>query len=193
MADYDVVNPLEWPIGRARTESYRRKQALFGRGARGVHVEDGIDDVAQQLRMLGAKRVVITYNRRLQAASSDPGAAAYFELPKLGQHVLACDRFDRVGDNLRAIALHLEAMRGMERWGVGTLEAAFAGYKALPAVGDTAPWWRVLGFEQRPTREQAEAKYKALMRQHHPDLGGSGAQAAEITAAWQRAKQELGA
>jgi hypothetical protein len=191
-SDVEIVNPLEWPVGQPRTETHRRKPALFGRSGRGVHLLDGIDDVSQQLRMLGATNVVVTYNRKIKDATNDPGAAAYFELLKLGQHVFACDRWDRTGDNFRAIALHVEAMRGMDRWGVGDVRARFAGYKALAAVGADVPWWRVLGFEQRPTRDQAESKYRELMRQHHPDRGGNSNQAAEITAAWAEARKELG-
>ncbi len=92
-------------------------------------------------------------NRR---APADPGAAIYFILKKK-PCVLACDRWDRVEDNLWAIAKHLEALRGQDRWGVGSVEQAFAGYTALPAPGESgaAVWYQVLGcahdapFEER--------------------------------------------
>lgn len=61
----------------------------------------------------------------------DPGVAVYFELD--GEpYAMPCDKWDRVADNLYAIAKHLEAMRGMERWGVGSLQTAFKGFHALP-------------------------------------------------------------
>src|SRR5262249_31741204 len=69
--------------------------------------------------------------------SYDVGAAVYFSLNKK-PYCLPCDRWNRLPDNLAAIAAHLEAMRGMDRWGVGSIEQAFAGYKALPARGETA-------------------------------------------------------
>jgi len=36
-----------------------------------------------------------------------------------------------VSDNIAAIAAHIEALRAQERYGVGTIEQAFAGYSAL--------------------------------------------------------------
>lgn len=185
------MTPLEWPVGRPR--STNRRDARFGARGGGMHMDDAIFDVEHELGMLRASGVVISYNRRTGDQSGDPGVAVYFELPKLGKHTLACDRWRRPADNLRAIALHIEALRGQERWGVGTIAAAFAGYKALPAVGQAPVWWRVLGFTSRPTADAAEAKYRELIRRHHPDLGGNSDQAATITAAWAQGKRELGA
>ena len=57
-----------------------------------------------------------------QATPADPGVAVYFELD--GKTiVLACDKWNRVADNIYAIAKHVDALRGQDRWGVGTVEA----------------------------------------------------------------------
>lgn len=63
----------------------------------------------------------------------DPGVAVYFEM-KGQKHCLTCDKWDRVADNLNAIAKHIEAMRGQLRWGVADVAAMFAGFKALPGA-----------------------------------------------------------
>jgi len=123
----------------------------------------------------------------------DPGAAVYFRLQGKPR-VLACDGWDRLADNLVALAKDVEAQRGRIRWRVGSLEQAFAGYaKALAAVEARKPWWQVLGFSSPPqTYEQAAKKYIDLMAMHHPDKGGNPNQAAEINAAWQEGQEEMG-
>jgi hypothetical protein len=52
--------------------------------------------------------------------------------------VLACDKWDRVADNIAAIAAHIDAIRRQDRYGVGTIDQAFAGYSALPPPGGTS-------------------------------------------------------
>ena len=121
---------------------------------------------------------------------ADPGVAVYFKL-KGKPRVLACDRWLSAAENLAAVAGHIEAIRAVDRYGVGTLEQAFAGYQALPA--QAASWFVVLEFTQPPTRwELVENRYKSLARLHHPDLGGRGETMAKINAAYQTARQEFG-
>lgn len=190
--DYDVQTPLSWPVTKPRYKG-SRKSASFGAGRRGARIDESVQDLARELALFRARDVVITYNRRQDQQKEDPGAAVYFELPNLGKHVLAVDRWDRTGDNLRAIALHVQSLRGQDRWGVGSVAEAFAGYKALAAVGEKKPWFQVLGFTEPPSYPQAEQKYMELMRLHHPDRGGNSNQAAEITAAWADGRREMGA
>ncbi len=63
----------------------------------------------------------------------DPGVAVYFRL-RGKPHCVTCDRWDRVADNIAAVAKHLEAVRGIERWGTADVESLFAGFRALPAT-----------------------------------------------------------
>jgi hypothetical protein len=51
----------------------------------------------------------------------------------------ACDRFWRWQHNLRAIALGLEALRLVERYGIGDAHQQYAGYRALPEVVSQTP------------------------------------------------------
>lgn len=108
--------------------------------------------------------------------------AVYFRL-KGEPRVLACDRWDRVADNMAALAAHIDAMRGQLRWGVGSLEQAFAGYKALPAMPASRPWYEVLGVSEGASLGQIDDARRELLRKHHPDVGGNANLAAEINAA----------
>lgn len=99
-----------------------------------------------------------------------------------------CDRFNHWKDNVRAIALALEALRKIERYGMkqGAQYAGF--YKALPAMGESsAPrdfaaavslFGTVLGrrFDPDPkgwTLPQLEGVWKETAAKAHPDRGGS--------------------
>ncbi|BDI20955.1 hypothetical protein ANSO36C_67570 (plasmid) [Nostoc cf. commune SO-36] len=79
-------------------------------------------------------------------------------------------------------------MRGMERWGVGSVEQAFMGYQALPPQQEKK-WWDVLGVSPGATEDEVREAYRKLARQHHPDNGGSADQMAAINAAYEQAKQ----
>ena len=79
-------------------------------------------------------------------------------------------------------------MRGMERWGVGSVEQAFAGYQALPPQQEKK-WWDVLGVSPGATEDEVREAYVKLARQHHPDNGGSDEQMTIINAAYEQAKQ----
>src|SRR5262249_46259283 len=149
--------PLEWPIGWTRTPRHKRQRAAF----RSTKVDnytrnDGTRDqvkrevpvsvfvatqrLERQIEMLGGKHPTPSTNvslrldgrPRSEGEPTDPGVALYFSFNGKAT-VFACDRFDRVADNIAAIAGHIDALRRVERYGVGTIEQALAGYKALPA------------------------------------------------------------
>jgi len=151
-----------------------------------------------ELDRLNASEVVLSTNIALrldglprsgQGEPSDPGVAVYFRL--LGKpRTLACDRWDRVADNMAAIAGHVAAIRAVDRYGVGTLEQAFAGYAALPA--STEEWWLVLGVEPNATIEEVEEAFRDLAKRHHPDAGGAPGEMARLTAAREAARRALG-
>jgi DnaJ-domain-containing protein 1 len=80
-------------------------------------------------------------------------------------------------------------MRGMERWGVGTVDQAFAGYQALPPQSSKKKWWEVLGVSRRASDDEIKTAYRKLARQHHPDSGGCADQMAAINVAYQQYEQ----
>lgn len=134
-----------------------------------------------------------------QPEPTDPGVAVYFDFAGRST-VLACDRWASVAENLRAIVKHIDALRGQARWGVGSLEQAFAGYAALPAPGQHSrrPWRNVLDLTNRGDRPgnidlaDIEQRFRELARIHHPDRGGNPDTFSELVAARDDARQELG-
>jgi hypothetical protein len=100
----------------------------------------------------------------------------------------ACDQWDKVEDNILAIAKAIEAIRGIERWGTGDMvEAAFAGFVFLPSPDD---WRSELGHPK--TRAEAEAAYRQRSRTAHPDVpGGSHERMARLNRAREAARAAL--
>lgn len=183
--DDDVPNayPLQWPIGRKRTRSPSR--ATFHEGGRPLSFPAARDRLLYELDRAGATQVVISSNANGRSffGAADQGVAVYFRLVG-NAHCLSCDRWDRIPDNLAAIAKHCEAIRGQLRWGAADVEQAYSGFKTLPAV---LPWWRVMGFEQPPgAADLVSKRFRELAQKFHPDRpGGSHDKMAEISAAYE--------
>jgi hypothetical protein len=184
--------PLTWPATWARTKSGRRQNSQFADRS----VAKAVAFVLDEVRLLKATNVIISSNLQLrndglprsgQKTPEDPGIAVYFILR--GQpRVLACDKWLQIEDNLWAIGKHIEAIRGQERWGVGTIDQAFAGYEALPAP--KSAWWEVLGVAQTADMEVIQSAYRALVKQHHPDKGGSSDSFMQVQKAFEQAKKD---
>lgn len=202
--------PLCWPDGWPRTLKANRKRSAFGKSGRyegydgnrrwspgrAWSIEEARTFLAQELERMGVPdyNTILSTNLRLRADGNpasgqlqpdDVGVAVFFKLKKRAV-ALACDRWDRVQDNIYALAKHVEALRGQERWGVGNIEQAFRGYMALPA-STGRDWWTVLGVAINASDEQVRAAYTALVKQHHPDVGGDAEKFREV----QTAKDEF--
>lgn len=201
MAEHDSIKrfPLEWPVGWVRTLPAKRIDAPFRRYGKRLNGMDATQRLEMELERLGAKGAVLSTNVSLRLDGRprsdeqprDPGVAVYFSF-KGKATVLAADRYLTVADNIAAIAGHIEALRRIERYGVGTIEQALAGYRSLPA--DTAANWRaVFGFaaDKTPTIDQLDAAYKESARTHHPDRGGTDEGMAHVNRARDYALQEL--
>lgn len=208
--------PLSWPATWPRYAAHKRLDAPFFTQKRvtvgppearrsyvtqGQHsTEESCREIHHELGLLGGQRPIISTNLELRQdglpysnrrAPEDPGAAVWFTLAGKPS-VLAVDKWKRVEDNLWAIAKHIEALRGQNRWGVGTREQAFAGYTALPAPGESgAPtWWAVLGVAHDAPLEVTRAAYREQAKRCHPDQNaGEGAAMVRLNAAWDQAKK----
>jgi hypothetical protein len=105
---------------------------------------------------------------------------------------MAIDRYDRVADNLGAIAATLEALRAIERHGGALiLDRAFTGFTALPPPRD---WRAVFGFgrDQVVTIDEVKAKWRQLSAAAHPDReGGSEQKQTELNLAWEQARRSI--
>lgn len=173
--------PLEWPAGWRRAQ-YRQRAAFSTKNTADgrLTIFQATERLEAEVERLGGKNPVLSTNVSLRLDGRprsdeeprDPGAALYFVF-KGKATVLACDKWNRVADNIAAIAAHIDALRRVDRYGVGTIEQALAGYKALPA--DTAADWRaVFGFlpGEAVTRAKLDAAYKLMARDRHPDRTG---------------------
>ncbi|MDB5095562.1 MAG: hypothetical protein JWO85_3663 [Candidatus Eremiobacteraeota bacterium] len=207
MSDNATAFPLSWPRGKKRTDSHRRIKGPFTtgrdgfeqRGKQRITIAGAVDRLTRELSLLRARNIIISTNLELrktdglpksgqQRMREDPGAAVYFRLD--GDPVtFAVDKFDDVAQNLAAIAAHIGASRGIERWGVGTMRQIFQGYLALQAP-EAINDWRVL-LNEPSTVKEAEAAYYDAARTAHPDMGGSDAQMAALNAAIAKAREVL--
>lgn len=124
----------------------------------------------------------------------DPGIAVYFKYD--GRDLsFACDSYTTTRGNLRALALTIEAIRGIARWGASDLmDRAFRGFAALP-VQATSPWRETLGFKKdelvTPEKIDERFKYLVLTKKHHPDLGGNEETFRQIVEARSIARREV--
>lgn len=122
-----------------------------------------------------------------QRTAEDPGAAVYFKLDSVPEGlVLACDRWLRSRTTSPPSPPNIGALRGIDRWGVGSVRQAFAGYKRLAAGDAPTPWWEVLGTDRQAPAVTVKQAYKKLAKLHHPDREtGNLKRFRAISKAWQ--------
>lgn len=108
-----------------------------------------------------------------------------------GPMIYATDRFTWWQDNVRAIALGMEALRKVQRYGIAERGEQYAGFKALPAgrgmpashmTSDEA-WALIGGYGSVPVRQQradynagnkenVRSAYRRARAEAHPDRNG---------------------
>lgn len=109
----------------------------------------------------------------------DPGVAVYFKR-KGKEMCFACDCWRHVQDNMYAVAMTIEALRGIARWGTGDMmEASLRGFTALPESTGGLTWWVTLETAHNATEEQVNAAFRRLAKIYHPDLHPGNAECAE--------------
>lgn len=200
--------PLAWPTGWKRTPAHQRQRSRFAKRSDGQYrhlreltFSEARRRLDEELRRLDARGTILSSNLRVRddggiradaggdKAISDPGVAVYFTL-KGQARCLACDGYLTPAGNIAAIAAHIDAIRAMDRYGVGTLDQAFAGY--APRLQSAAfEWWIVLGLSRSATRAQVDEAFTRLARAAHPDAGGTHADMARLTEARTAAYAEV--
>lgn len=189
--------PLSWPHGWARTKF--RGDSRFR-----VTLSESFDRLERELERLRAVNPFLSSNLVLgvrgqplanQAQPADTGVAVYFKLRSKGalhDRVLACDRYRKVEENIAAIAAHIDALRAIERHGVGTIEQAFAGYTALPPPSEDnrAPWRSV--FHLKPDAPVTAADVNVIYRAAAKRAATDESRLLELNLARDAAMQELG-
>jgi hypothetical protein len=202
--------PLAWPAGWKRTDPGKQRRAHFSSVERGAYrrqrelsIADAIERVLDELRTLRVSResAIISTNlvlrndglpRSDQRPPADQGVAVYWTRAGQPQRCMAIDQYDRVADNLAAIAATLDAMRAIERHGgAEILDRAFTGFAALPAPASTT-WRTVLGVGPAATIDDVRTAYRDACKRHHPDAGGSAETFLVVQKAWDEAEREFG-
>lgn len=207
--DIEMAYPLGWPAGRERTED--RKMARFNDSRGELTFMRARQRLLKQVTALTrpvqpwrTTLLLLSTNIRFTASGArdknflreplDPGATFFFDLDRQ-PYVLACDRWNTVASNIAAIAAHIDALRGQERWGVADLRQAFAGHVALaaPQAATARAWWKVLGLPSADVSiNDVEVMFRRLAAIHHPDKGGSAERMAELNRARDEAKESVG-
>ena len=132
-----------------------------------------------ELRHLNARSIVIQayvdesqvrndgmmYSR---AVPTEPGVILSFE-SKHGSLSYPCDTYDRWQDNVRAIALALQALRSVDRYGVTRRAEQYTGWQQLPPPVDSrsaASEMCCLAGVPVGTPITRDVIHKALVRNH---------------------------
>jgi len=193
--------PLCWPAGFARTPSPERARFKSSSGFGTTR-----DNLLRELTRMGARDVILSTNIPVRndglpyakyAEPRDAGVAVYFRQDGKDA-VLACDKWKHVQHNVHALALTVEAMRGLDRWGASEILArVFTGFAALPAPTTfpaRRPWRAVfrIAATYTPTRAELDSDYRQLAKILHPDSAeGSNSAFIELQEAYKEAKQEI--
>lgn len=191
MTTYQFRSIEAWPGERTRVRQRSRFKASYGRtlqllereldhlGARNTVIEADAD--ASQIRLDGQLRA----SARLRG----PGVILSFD-SKFGPLRYPCDTFDDWQDNLRAIALALEHLRAVDRYGVTRRGEQYTGWSKLPPGGSitvamtTEQAARFLADSVDSLYSAAEILqssnvyallYRTAAKKLHPDAGGTTA------------------
>jgi hypothetical protein len=181
--------PLQWPAGYPRTGWPRGNYKFYPSTLLGER-----QSLLEELRRMKAVNIVISTNVPIKqdgnpyatyAKPADVGVAVYFSIDNK-QMALCCDRWNTLEANLKALKMSVEAMRGLDRWGVSDiLNRAFMGFKALPEKAAGFPWWEVLGVSRVCTKAEVIEGYKNKSKIHHPNVGGEPHKWQELQDAYQ--------
>lgn len=193
--------PLAWPEGWPRTPVGRRLDGRrhFGRfeekegqgyqSKRALTFSEARKSLFTAAAKVKASNLVVSTNFTLNQSGlphggrgrpSDEGVAIYFTRGGVAL-AMARDAYERAEENMRSLAMALEAMAALERHGgSGLAGRAFTGFTALPAPKKAH---EILGVSPGASKTEITAAYRARIAGAHPDQGGSHAAAAELNAA----------
>lgn len=186
MTEYQFRPISTWP--GELTKSYERRSSPFGSGYTAT-----LDLLERELEHLKAKDVVLELALREADIRQDgrprsnakppdhPGVVVSFD-SKHGPLRYATDVFRNWHANLRAIALGLEALRKVERYGITKRGEQYAGWKQLEATASSSTDAR--GFlcdlvDERTSSEDVDPEMleddqlvRIARRVSHPDAAG---------------------
>jgi len=178
-----IYRPIEqWPGELCRSRKSSTFKSLWGKT---------LELLDAELRFLKADNVVfqiaisedfIRLDGKLRpgAKTAHPGVIISFDSAH-GPLSYPCDTFTDFQDNVRAIALALEALRKVQRYGVGMRGEQYTGWKSLPPPGgatmtrDEAMLF-LLEFSEpgdpSGNPDKALAAYRRALGKLHPERNG---------------------
>lgn len=186
-----LYRPLRvWPF--KLTPDYLRKSWP---NSRGITLGRALDGMRDELRLMYCENTayieVDTAERnvrqdgqlRADARVGLPGCIIYAKHRKLGDLRWACDAFNRLEYNVRAIAATIENLRAVERYGCVRDAEQFRGFKAISATSSaTLPveaaltilgkYSRTLDVQSSTKEEFAIAVRTAKSKTHPDQFGG---------------------
>lgn len=119
---------------------------------------------------------------RANARPASPDVAIAIDSPTKGDLLFTCGHFLDWQDNVRALALSLESLRRVERYGVVQSNEQYRGWQAIgsgtpmPAAAMTeTEALHELGLDRGATAAEAHESWRQLAKVHHPDRGGDPA------------------
>lgn len=186
MIDARFVPIDTWP--GSKTENWKRKASLFK-----AAYSKTLDLLEGELKKIAAKDILIqTWMQREQirndgwpksnaAKPKEPGVILTFV--RAGKTVsMPCDKYRDWEDNLRAIALSLQALRAVDRYGVTQSGEQYRGWESLPppsspnnidAAEEIISRWSSVPKEWiRKDPVQAATAINEALKRTHPDKGG---------------------
>lgn len=193
-----TVRPLDgWP----RPETKYRKRSPFDSSWSST-----VDTLAREVKNLGATDAVLQADIadrdmrrdgwiRAGARPTTPRVALTV-MSNRGPLTFRCDRWDGWQDNVRAIALGLEALRKVERYGITDTHEQYRGFGALPAasggptsidaaktllIDASGSGANLAALRDDPDGESHALKllYRRAVKRTHPDVEGGSAEAFE--------------
>lgn len=152
-----------------------------------------LDKLENELEKLGAREIVLqgAYQRadirldnrpRAGVRPSHPGIILSFKTRKGEYLSFPCDTFDSHEHNVYAVALSLEALRAVDRYGVTRHNEQYKGWVALPEHSLSAELAAefLAGYSDQYSKsrilsdpEAREIAYKEACKKTHPDNGGN--------------------
>lgn len=181
-----TVRPLTIE-SKTRLKGVRREGSPFS-----AHWSDTIDLLNREIGYLGAREYVIEIDitesdlklngeLRSTARPASPAVAVSFEPRGKPSLLFVCGKFPHWQHNVRAIALGLEALRKVDRYGITQAQEQYRGFGALPP-GTPMPAVKMTVDEARRLLVE-HGGYRNAIKTHHPDMGGDAGLFRQLTEA----------